>query len=90
MISLTRLNGARFVLNADLIRVVEENPDTVITLLGGEHLIVNETMREVVARSIEFQRHTRSLCSGAELREHLSSQIARTENRGAPPHKRQA
>ena len=90
MISLTRLNGSRFVLNAELIRVVEENPDTVITLLGGEHLVVKETMREVIARSIEFQRHTRSLTSGAELREAIAAQHAATENQQAPPHRRHA
>lgn len=90
MISLTRLNGARFVLNADLIRVVEENPDTVITLLGGEHLVVKETMREVIARSIEFQRHTRSLTSAAELREAITAQHAATENQQPPPHRRHA
>ncbi len=90
MISLTRLNGNRFVLNAELIRVVEENPDTVITLLGGEHMVVKETLREVVARSIEFQRHTRRLCSPGELREQLASQLPETENKAPPPHRRHA
>lgn len=90
MISLTRLNGTRFVLNADLIRVVEENPDTVITLVGGEHLVVRESMREVVARSIEYQRHTRSLTSPAELRSAIEAQHAATENSPPPPHRRHA
>ena len=90
MISLTRLNGARFVLNAELIRVVEQNPDTVITLSGGEHLVVRESMREVVARSIEYRRHTRTLTPGAELRESLSHQITGPENQPATPHKRHA
>ncbi len=90
MISLTRLNGARFVLNAELIRVVEQNPDTVITLLGGEHIVVRESMREVVARSIEYRRHTRTLTPGAELRETLSHDLPGPENLHTPPHKRQA
>ncbi|MEZ6243779.1 MAG: flagellar FlbD family protein [Phycisphaerales bacterium] len=75
MISLTRLNGQRFVLNAEHIRLVEENPDTVITLVGGEHLVARESVREVVARVIEFQRHTRRLSTPDELREELRGQI---------------
>ncbi|MCB9846180.1 MAG: flagellar FlbD family protein [Phycisphaeraceae bacterium] len=59
MIALTRLNGRRFVLNAELIRQVEENPDTVITLISGEHVVVRESTSEVVERSIEYRRHLR-------------------------------
>jgi len=59
MIVLTRLNGKSFVVNAELIRTVEENPDTVVTLTGGEKLVVREEMSEVVRRSIEYGRHLR-------------------------------
>lgn len=59
MIALTRLNGQRFVLNADLIRTVESSPDTVITLVGGEHLVVREPVERVVALVIEYGRHLR-------------------------------
>ncbi|HRQ72135.1 MAG TPA: flagellar FlbD family protein [Phycisphaerales bacterium] len=61
MISLTRLNGKRFVLNAELIRTVEETPDTLITLISGEHVIVKETLREVVDRVVEYGRLLRRL-----------------------------
>jgi len=61
VIALTRLNGKRFVLNADLIRTIEENPDTIITLTSGDHLVVKEPMREVVARSIEYGRTLRRM-----------------------------
>lgn len=56
MISVTRLNGKRFVLNAELIRTVEENPDTVVTLVTGDHLVVQEPMEEIVRRTIEYGR----------------------------------
>ena len=56
MIGLTRLNGQRFVLNADLIRTVESTPDTVITLTSGEHIVVRDGLDEVVARVIEYGR----------------------------------
>ncbi|MEL7474450.1 MAG: flagellar FlbD family protein, partial [Planctomycetota bacterium] len=58
---LTRLNGGRFVLNAELIRTVEERPDTVITLTSGERLVVKEPSREVVDKTIEYERRLRSL-----------------------------
>lgn len=61
MITLTRLNGKAFVLNAELIRTVEENPDTVITLVNGDHVLVKEPMREVVDRTIDYGRHLRKL-----------------------------
>ena len=61
MITVTRLNGKRFVINAELIRTVEENPDTTITLINGDHLIVKETMAEVVERSVEYGRSLRRL-----------------------------
>ncbi|MFG0243918.1 MAG: flagellar FlbD family protein [Planctomycetota bacterium] len=61
MITLHRLNDKPFVLNAELIRTVEENPDTIITLVSGDHMVVRESMREVVERSIEYGRHLRRL-----------------------------
>ncbi len=61
MISVTRLNNQPFVLNADLIRTVEQNPDTIITLVTGEHIIVRESSKEIIARVIEYGRHLRGL-----------------------------
>ena len=61
MITLHRLNGKPFVLNAELIRTVEENPDTIITLTTGDHVVVQEQMREVIERSIEYGRLLRTL-----------------------------
>ena len=48
MISLTRLSGSVFVLNADLIERLDSTPDTVITLVDGKKYVVTETMAEVV------------------------------------------
>ena len=53
MITLTRFDGEKFILNADLIRYVEQRPDTFITLTSGERIVVSETMEEVVRRSVE-------------------------------------
>ena len=59
MIRLTRLNDRPFVLNAEQIRTVEQTPDTMITLLSGDQLVVKETPEEVVQRAIEFARRVR-------------------------------
>lgn len=54
MIHLTRFNGRPFIVNADLIKFVEQAPDTVITLLTGEKLIVRETVQDVLDRVHAF------------------------------------
>jgi flagellar protein FlbD len=50
MITVTRLNGAAFALNPDLIERIEETPDTVITLVDGAKYVVREHLDEIVAR----------------------------------------
>ncbi len=57
VIRLTRINKEPFILNAELIRYIESRPDTFITLLSGERVVVLETMDQVVERTIEYQQH---------------------------------
>ena len=47
MIELTRLNGTKILVNEQLIEVVEETPDTVISLLTGKKIIVKESRQDV-------------------------------------------
>lgn len=49
MITLTRLSGSEFALNADLIERIDSTPDTVVTLVDGKKYVVTETIAEVVA-----------------------------------------
>ncbi len=56
VIQLTRLNSNPIALNSDLIKFVENAPDTVITLINGEKVIVRETSDEVIRRIVEFRR----------------------------------
>jgi flagellar protein FlbD len=56
MIRLTRINRVPLVLNSDLIEYVEATPDTVITLTGGQKLVVLEPAEEVIDKVIEFRR----------------------------------
>jgi flagellar protein FlbD len=55
MIELTRLNGNPMVLNSDLIKIAEASPDTMLTLINGEKLIVRENCGEVVERILAYR-----------------------------------
>ena len=59
MIDVTRLNGKRFVVNAEQIRFVEVTPDTMITLLSGDKVMVKESLDQVVERAVQYQRQIR-------------------------------
>jgi len=56
MIHLTRLNNHPLVVNSDLIKFVEQAPDTVITLLSGEKIVVRESAQDVLERVVQFRR----------------------------------
>ena len=56
MIKLTHLNGGEFVVNAELIRYVEQRPDTFVTLTDGDRFVVRESLDEVVRRAIDYQQ----------------------------------
>jgi len=61
VITVTRLNGKPIVVNAEIIRSVEENPDTTITLINGDHIIVQEAMAVVVDKAIDYGRSLRRM-----------------------------
>lgn len=56
MIKLTRLNNQPLVVNCDLIKSVENAPDTVLTLVTGEKIIVRETTEQILERVVAFRR----------------------------------
>ena len=56
MITLTKLNGTKFVLNCDLIESIQENPDTTIRLSNGNVYIVKEPSDMVVELTAQFRR----------------------------------
>ncbi len=47
MVEVTRLNGVKILINPDLIELVEETPDTVITLTTGRKIIVKESRQDI-------------------------------------------
>ncbi|WP_175988999.1 flagellar FlbD family protein [Bacillus sp. Marseille-Q1617] len=56
MITLTRLNGKSFSLNAFYIETVEAFPDTTIQLTNGRRYVVKESVDEVIVQSLDFYR----------------------------------
>jgi flagellar protein FlbD len=56
MITLTKLNRKGFVLNTDLIKFIEDVPDTLVTLTNGDKIFILETKEEVILKIIEFKR----------------------------------
>lgn len=56
MIQLTRLNNHPLAVNSDLIKFIEQAPDTVITLVTGEKILVRESAEEILNRIVEFRR----------------------------------
>ncbi len=60
MITVTRLNQQRMVINAELIKTIEERPDTTINLTSGDTIIVQEGANEVIAKVVAYGRLLRT------------------------------
>jgi flagellar protein FlbD len=94
MIELTRLNGNPMVLNSDLIKIAEASPDTMLTLINGEKMIVREECGEVVDRVLAYRARllaqvARRLSSLGELQRvsGLSSVDVSGQPDAATPHR---
>ena len=55
MIELTKLNGEKISVNFFLIEIIEETPDTIITLTTGRKIIIKES-RQVVEHLVKSYR----------------------------------
>lgn len=55
MIKLTRLNRSELYLNPDLIKTLEEKPDTVITLVNDDHYLVRERAEEIIDKIVSYR-----------------------------------
>jgi len=56
MIILKTLRGEEFALNCDLIETISENPDTTMLLTDCKVYIGQESMQEVIDKTIEYHR----------------------------------
>jgi flagellar protein FlbD len=56
MIELTKMSGTVFWLNPHQIEYIEVVPDTSIVMLSGKHLVVRESVAEVMSRIVAYRR----------------------------------
>jgi len=56
MIFLTKLNDSQIVINADLIKSLESQPDTILTLINGDKIIIKEEISTVVEKVKLFKK----------------------------------
>ena len=55
MLKLTRLNNQVVVVNPDLVYAVDATPDTTLRLVGGERILVRESLDELITKVVEFR-----------------------------------
>lgn len=58
MIQVTRFDGSEFMINAELVELLEASPDTVVTLTTGRKYVVREDVAEVARRIKQYRRAT--------------------------------
>lgn len=56
MIEVTRLNDTKLMINCDLIEMVEQSPDTIISLTTGKKIIVKESMQDIRNLTILYKK----------------------------------
>lgn len=55
MIRLNRLNNKEVIINSDLIEMMEETPDLIITLTTGKKITVTQTPEEVIDKVVAYK-----------------------------------
>jgi len=83
MIQLTRLNNHPLIVNSDLIKYIERSPDTVITLVNGEKILVREKADQVLERVLEFRR---AVLRGLHAADLFSTALAAADHSETEPH----
>jgi len=77
VIEVTRLNGNRMILNSDLIKTAEASPDTMLTLIHGEKLIVRESCEEILQRVLAYRAALlAAVAARSESRDSLHRMVA--------------
>lgn len=71
MILLTRLDGSRILANERFLELVEETPDTIVTMQNGHRYVVQESVEQILILIRDFQE----VLSGGEIPESLKPYI---------------
>ena len=73
MITVTRLNDSKLVLNSDLIEFVEAIPDTIISLTTGKKIMVKESTSIIIELVAEFRNKISSIRVKSSGTENISN-----------------
>ncbi|MBQ7783974.1 MAG: flagellar FlbD family protein [Oscillospiraceae bacterium] len=60
MIKLTRMSGTVLLINETFIETAEETPDTVLTMQNGHRYFVKETVEEIYAKALQFEKEKKA------------------------------
>ena len=55
MIKVTRLNGLEYYINPHQIESIDLHPDTTLLMLSGKHVVVKETVEELINLIVEYR-----------------------------------
>jgi len=55
MIDLHRIDGTKILVNLDLIELIEETPDTIVTLTNEHKYVVKEKIPEIIEKIVDFK-----------------------------------
>lgn len=50
------MNNSTYTINSDLIEMVEETPDTVVTLTSGKKFVVKESREDIIRLVKEYKK----------------------------------
>ena len=62
MIEVHRLNGELFLLNSDMIEIIDATPDTVVRLVNGHRYVIKEKVGDIKKAIVEFRRQAGYSC----------------------------
>lgn len=87
VLKLTRLNRHVVAVNPDHISWVDASPDTTLRILGGETLIVRESVDELIAQLIAYRRLIRATPPESELTTHETFDVPALDHMRAGLHR---
>jgi flagellar protein FlbD len=56
MIKVSRLDGKEYYINPHQIESIEVHPDTTLLMLSGKHVVVRESVDELIDNIVEYRR----------------------------------
>lgn len=55
MILLTRLDNSKILINLETVKFIESTPDTLVSFVNGDSVMVRESLEEIDRRVIEYR-----------------------------------